>query len=151
MCFDVLYNFCPKYFSLYEEMREILSEMYIGLHVNTIILVRFELNFNRLDRVFKNTQISNFMKILPIGAQLLHADRRTDMTKLIVAFCSFVNIHNKPLFVEDTPSCPYSISYIQGIHKRMVRFQKLKRYLFLVLHGHNVHRQQRQLSKFLTR
>ena len=41
--------------------------------------------------------------------------------------------------------------YIQGVHKRMVRFQKLTRNLFLALHGHNVHRQQRQLSKFLMR
>ena len=38
-----------------------------------------------------------------------------------------------------------------SIHKRMVRFQKLTRNLFLTLHGHNVHRQQRQLSKFLMR
>ena len=38
---------------------------------------------------------------------------------------------------------------VQGIHKRMVRFQKLRRHLFLILHGYNVHRQQRQLSKFL--
>ena len=41
--------------------------------------------------------------------------------------------------------------YIQGIHKRMVQFQKLTRNLLLTLHGHNVHRQQRQLSKFLMR
>jgi len=33
----------------------------------------------------------------------------------------------------------------------MVRFQKLTRNLFLTLHGHSVHRQQRQLSKFLMR
>ena len=33
----------------------------------------------------------------------------------------------------------------------MVRFQKLTRNSFLTLHGHNVHRQQRQLSKFLIR
>jgi hypothetical protein len=35
----------------------------------------------------------------------------------------------------------------------MVRFQKLTRNLqvFLTLHGHNVHRQQRQLAKFLMR
>jgi len=38
---------------------------------------------------------------------------------------------------------------VQGIHKRIVRFQKLTRNSFLNLHGHNVHRQQRQLSKFL--
>jgi len=43
------------------------------------------------------------------------------------------------------------IKIIQGIKKRMARFQKLTRNLFLTLHGHNVHRQQRQLSKFLMR
>ena len=32
-----------------------------------------------------------------------------------------------------------------------MRFQKLTRNLFLTLHGHNVHRQQQQLSKFLMR
>ena len=42
-------------------------------------------------------------------------------------------------------------SQIQGVYKRMVRFQKLTRNLFLTLHGQNVHRQQRQLSKFLMR
>ena len=44
----------------------------------------------------------------------------------------------------------YSHNYtlIQGMHKRMVRFQKLTRNLFRTLHRHNVHRQQRQLSKF---
>jgi len=40
---------------------------------------------------------------------------------------------------------------VQGIHQRMVRYQKLTRNLFLTLHGHNVHRQQLQLSKFLMR
>ena len=33
----------------------------------------------------------------------------------------------------------------------MVQFQKLTRNLFLTLHGRNVHRQQRQMSKFLMR
>jgi len=40
---------------------------------------------------------------------------------------------------------------IQGIHKRTVRFQKLTWNLFLTLHRHNVHRQQRQLSKCVMR
>ena len=40
---------------------------------------------------------------------------------------------------------------IKGTHKRIVRFKKLTRNLFLILHGHSVHRQQRQLSKFLMR
>ena len=38
---------------------------------------------------------------------------------------------------------------IEGTHKRMAQFQKLTKNLFLTLHGHNLHRQQRQLSKFL--
>ena len=33
----------------------------------------------------------------------------------------------------------------------MVQFQKLTRNLFLTLHGHNVHHQQRQLFRFLKR
>ena len=45
--------------------------------------------------------------------------------------------------------CKSFFKQIQGTHKRMVRFQKLTRNLFLTLHGHNVHHQQQQLSKFL--
>jgi hypothetical protein len=40
---------------------------------------------------------------------------------------------------------------IQSIHKRMARFKKLLKNLFLTLHGHNIHCQQRKLSKFLMR
>jgi len=39
----------------------------------------------------KNPQMSNFMKIRPVGAELFRADGRTDTTKLIVAFHNFVN------------------------------------------------------------
>ena len=39
----------------------------------------------------KNTQISNYMKIRPVGAELFHAGGRTDMTKLTVAFRNFAN------------------------------------------------------------
>ena len=48
------------------------------------------------------TEITNFMKIRPVGAELFHADRRTyrrgdrrkDMTKLIVAFRNFAKAPN---------------------------------------------------------
>jgi len=47
----------------------------------------------------KNTQISSFMKIRPVGAELCHVDRRRDgqtdkqrdMTMLIAAFWNFAN------------------------------------------------------------
>ena len=48
-------------------------------------------------------------------------------------------------------TCMHEHNYLQGIHKRMVRFQKLTRNLLHTLHGHNLHRQQQQLSKFLMR
>jgi hypothetical protein len=43
----------------------------------------------------KNTQISNFVKIRPAGAEMFYVDGQTDgqtdMTKLIVAFRTFTN------------------------------------------------------------
>jgi len=43
--------------------------MYIGLHVKYL---KF------LDKFSKNTRIPNFMKIRPVGSELLHADRQTN-------------------------------------------------------------------------
>jgi hypothetical protein len=39
-----------------------------------VILFRFQFIF--LDSFSKNTQISNFMKIRPVGAELFHVERR---------------------------------------------------------------------------
>jgi len=44
-----------------------------------------------LETFSKNNRISNLMKILPVDAELFHAERRTDMTKLIVIFRNFAN------------------------------------------------------------
>jgi hypothetical protein len=51
------------------------------------------MNFH--DRFSKNTEISNFMKILPVGAKLFHVDGQTDMTKIIVTFRNFANVPSK--------------------------------------------------------
>jgi hypothetical protein len=40
----------------------------------------------------KKPQISNFIKIHPVGAELFHADGQKNMTKLTVAFRNFVNM-----------------------------------------------------------
>jgi hypothetical protein len=48
-----------------------------------------KLEFSR--QIFEKTQITSFIKIRPVGAELLHADGQTDMKKLIVAFRNFVN------------------------------------------------------------
>ena len=66
-----------KYFSFWEEFSEIWSEMYIGLHMKYPLLLS---DFNEifLDIFSKNTRISNFMKIRPVGAELFHADGQTN-------------------------------------------------------------------------
>jgi len=37
-----------------------------------------------LDSFLKNTRTSNFMKIRPVGAELIHEDRPVDLTRVIV-------------------------------------------------------------------
>ena len=45
-------------------------------------------------RFSKNAQISNFVKLYPVGTELFHTDRRTGMKMLTVAFRYFANAHN---------------------------------------------------------
>jgi hypothetical protein len=40
----------------------------------------------------KILKTSNLIKICPVGAELFHADRQTNMTKLIFRFCNFANV-----------------------------------------------------------
>jgi len=70
--------------------------MCIFLHVKLSIFfcqIVLKLEFSR--QIFEK-DISNFMKIHPVGAELFHTDgetnRRTDTTKLIVAFRNFGNV-----------------------------------------------------------
>ena len=48
-----------------------------------------------LDVLSKNTQTSNSLKIRPVGVALFHADSRTDMTQLTVAFRNFAYLPQK--------------------------------------------------------
>jgi hypothetical protein len=46
-------------------------------------------------QISKKFQISSFIKILPMGAELFHADGQTDMIKLLVAFYNFAKAPNE--------------------------------------------------------
>ena len=79
VCFDSLCNFCLKHFSFSEDL---WSKMCTGLHVKyPVIRVTFQWNLRNLIFLYtfwKNTQISNFKKIRPEGAELFHSDIRTN-------------------------------------------------------------------------
>jgi hypothetical protein len=56
--------------------------------------ILMELDFCR--QVFEKSQIQNFINIRPVGAELFHADGRTDMPQLTVAFRNFANAPKNP-------------------------------------------------------
>ena len=90
--FGFLYSFCLKKWARYDQ-KCILVFVWI---------VRFEWNLNFRDRFSRNHQISNFMKIRPVEAELFHVNgrtyRRADMTKLIVAFRNLANASSSWLY-----------------------------------------------------
>ena len=66
--------------------------MYIALHIPSTRYSRpvlMKLEFSR--QIFEKFSSIEKMKTLPVEAELFHADRRTDMRKLIIAFRNFTN------------------------------------------------------------
>jgi hypothetical protein len=75
-------------------------------------------DFNKmsLDRVYKNTLISNFIKFRPAGTELFHADRQT--WKVIVVIRSFANAPNNcsPRAVYMFFRVPSVLTYVQFLY-----------------------------------
>jgi len=91
-------------FILRRNERDIIKNVYQSSCKVPDIFIGFEWNLSFLHRSSKHTQISNFTKIRPVGSQLFHADGRTDMAMLTVAFHNFVNlskIKKKKLFMSN--------------------------------------------------
>jgi hypothetical protein len=73
-----------------------------------VILVRFEWNLHFVDRYSTNNQITNFIKIRPVTAELFHADRqrenrkggRTDIMNLIATFGNFAKAPKKKRYCD---------------------------------------------------
>lgn len=58
-------------------------------------------NFVFLDN-FNESQIPNFMKTCQVGAEVTHAGRRTDMTKVISIFHEYTNMPRKVQYIHLT-------------------------------------------------
>ena len=89
-------------FSFLEELSEIWSKMYIGLHVNyPLFLSYFDDIWIFWSDFWKSTQIQNFMKILSMAAGLFDAYRRSDghneANSRFLQFCECAK--NKWIFV----------------------------------------------------
>jgi len=74
--FYFFYKFCLKYFSFSEEFSEILSRKYTRFHV-MYPQVLSDINQTLIfSTYFRNTQITNFMKIRSVGTELFQAYRQ---------------------------------------------------------------------------
>jgi hypothetical protein len=54
--------------------------------------------FNIPQHMFTKAQISDVTEIRAVGAALMHADRRTDMTKILSAFRDYANSPEEKTF-----------------------------------------------------
>jgi hypothetical protein len=71
--------------------RNIIIDVQKTSSKETVIILRLQWKSNFLYRFSTNAQISNFIKIRPVEAELFHADGQADMKKLIVAFRNIAN------------------------------------------------------------
>jgi hypothetical protein len=73
MCFDLVYNFCLKTCYSKRTEQDMIINRYCSPCKVRITAVRVHRNLN-FDTFFKNTQVSYFMKIRPVGTELFHGD-----------------------------------------------------------------------------
>jgi hypothetical protein len=94
--FLLIYRFCLKRFLFCEGVSEMSPCMYIDIHVKYPIFLS---DFNKT-RIFsidfrKNIQMSNLLKMNPVGSEFFHVDRRTDRHQ--VANSRFSQFHKHAL------------------------------------------------------
>jgi len=77
VCFYFLYNILLWNIFHSKNERDYDYNFFVGRHVKFLVLLT-EWNFNFIDSISKNPHISNFMKIRPVGAELILRTDRHD-------------------------------------------------------------------------
>ena len=97
-CLDFLYGFGQKHFSFSEEfIVNIIINIIRSSCKVLVILVRFLMKLKYLDRFSKSNL--NFMKIRPVGAELLNADGDTNLMNPVVSLLKFCEDAKSELLV----------------------------------------------------
>jgi hypothetical protein len=126
---------------------------------NRCIKIVYELSYSKMCFQISSIDIPSTSRIVFFHARFCqHLPSTPRLTAQRCSTFFFVATHLKnyvrtPLDGNTKILIGYIINIynIQSIHKRMVRFQKWITNWCLILQGHNIHRQRRQLSKFLMR
>ena len=87
-----------------------------------VILVRIWRNLNFLDRFLKSIQISSFKKFLPVGAEIFHADGRTDRHDVANTFTKyFTSSENRINKIR--PLFPFPSAWIVNALQKRIRLR----------------------------
>ena len=88
-------------------IRRILRDMIIAHRSSrvSVILVMFSLNLNFFWKISKNTQITDFIKILLVEAELFHADNETDRHDEVNSHFSQLRLKMVLIYWQESLTC----------------------------------------------
>jgi hypothetical protein len=119
ICFYFLYVFCLKHFSFQDELSEIRSKMYVGLHVKCPLFLS-DINSSWISSSVFRKKLSNFLKIRLVRAELCHEEGQSDRQTLFT-------ILRKPKIGHSTWQTNTSQRYLADSKGQVTNFIALRR------------------------